>query len=187
MCIRDSIQAIAAVHNLLCRQDIGITTVDAVAQQLIESARVSLVSPEQPITFEVLGDMAIVGSHEATILAIVLNELLNNAIVHGIPHIGGTIIIDTKIEDGIVTVEVRDNGPSYKNENISTTKSGLGLQIIQTLVSNDLEGKFELSNDCLLYTSLHTTRCKPALKSSFLIGWRLHQHPASILQSPCWS
>lgn len=148
--LRDSaarIQAIAAVHNLLCRQDIGITTVDAVAQQLIESARVSLVSPELSISFEVLGDMAIVGSHEATVLAIVLNELLNNAIVHGMPNLGGIIIIDTKIEDGIVTVEVRDNGPSYKNENISTSKSGLGLQIIQTLVSNDLEGQFELSND----------------------------------------
>ncbi len=148
--LRDSaarIQAIAAVHNLLCRQDIGITTVEAVAQQLIESARVSVMSPELPISFEILGDIAILGSHEATVLAIVLNELLNNAIVHGMPNVGGMILIDTKVSDGVVTVEVRDNGPSYRNDVVSTSKSGLGLQIIQTLVSNDLDGEFELSSD----------------------------------------
>lgn len=148
--LRDSaarIQAIAAVHNLLCRQDIGITTVDAVAKQLIESAQVSLVSPDLPLSFEVLGDSVIIGSHEATVLAIVLNELLNNAIFHGIAATGGEITIETHMSEGMVTVELRDNGPIYKKPDISSSRSGLGLQIIQTLVSNDLEGSFELCSD----------------------------------------
>jgi GAF domain-containing protein len=147
--LRDSvarIQAIAGVHNLLCREDVGVTTVDAVARQIVESAQVSLASPDRPIAFEITGDAARVGSHEATVFAIVLNELVVNAMSHGLAVAGGQVIIETCQEGEDITVEVRDDGPARVPEGPapSTSGSGLGLQIIRTLVQEDLQGHFEL-------------------------------------------
>ncbi len=146
--LRDSvarIQAIAGVHNLLCREDIGVTTVDAVVRQIVESARVSLVNPERPIGFSICGDSVTVGSREATVLAIVLNELIANAMSHGLAREGGSVVIETAQQDrDLVLVEVRDDGPSHAEATESSSGSGLGLQIIRTLVSEDLEGNFEL-------------------------------------------
>jgi GAF domain-containing protein len=147
--LRDSvarIQAIAGVHNLLCREDVGVTTVDAVARQIVESAQVSLATPDRPITFEITGDSARVGSREATVFAIVLNELIVNAMSHGLAIAGGQVIVETTQEGDDIAVEVRDDGPSHLTEEPapSTSGSGLGLQIIRTLVVDDLQGHFEL-------------------------------------------
>jgi len=151
--LRDSvarIQAIAGVHNLLCREDVGVTTVDAVARQIVESARLSLSSPERPVHFEIRGVQARVGSRDATVLAIVLNELIVNAMTHGLAVGGGVIIIETIEQDGMISVEVRDDGPSRTASAESTTAgtsgrgSGLGLHIIRTLVQDDLQGEFSL-------------------------------------------
>lgn len=147
--LRDSvarIQAIAGVHNLLCREDIGVTTVDAVARQIAESARLSLSSPEHPIRFEIRGDQARVGSRDATVLAIVMNELIVNAMTHGLAAEGGSVIIETSQNDGMITVEVRDDGPKRaKATEPSSSGSGLGLHIIRTLVQDDLQGEFSLT------------------------------------------
>ena len=146
--LRDSvarIQAIAAVHNLLCRDDVGVTTVDAVVRQIVDSARVSLASPERPIRFEIRGDPVRVESREATMLAIVLNELIVNAMSHGLTMEGGNVVVETTRGDDTITVEVRDDGPSHAHAGPSGSSSGLGLQIIRTLVSEDLAGSFELA------------------------------------------
>jgi two-component system, sensor histidine kinase PdtaS len=138
------IQSIAAVHDLLCREDIGITTIDEVAQQIVESTRSSLVMPERPIVFQIEGDSIQIGSHEATVLAIALNETINNALTHGLAGEGGHIWIVSQLVDGVVTIEVADDGPIRRQPETAPPSSGLGLQIIRTLISSDLEGEFEL-------------------------------------------
>ncbi|MFN8479221.1 MAG: GAF domain-containing protein [Kouleothrix sp.] len=145
--LRDSvarIQAIAGVHNLLCREDVGVTTIDAVVRQIVDSARVSLANPERPIHFQICGEPARVASREATVLAIVLNELIVNSMSHGLTREGGTVVVETRREQGMVVVEVRDDGPSHGPGEAGGPSSGLGLQIIRTLVHEDLAGDFEL-------------------------------------------
>lgn len=145
MALRDSvarIQSIAAVHNLLCREDIGMTTVDAVARQIVENAQVSLVTPERPVRFAISGDSACVGSRAATVLAIVLNELVANAITHGLAAEGGQVQIIITQDDLQTCVCVQDDGPTHGEVARSGSGSGLGLQIIRTLVMGDLQGDF---------------------------------------------
>ena len=145
--LKDSIgriQAIAAVHNLLCREDVGITTVEAVAKQIIESAQASLVSPDQPTSFAVIGGGVTIGSRDATVLAIVLNELIANALSHGLAVEGGQVEITTTEDVESTTVVVRDDGPTHAVPVQPSSGSGFGLQIIRTLVIDDLEGSFEL-------------------------------------------
>jgi GAF domain-containing protein len=146
--LRDSvarIQAIAAVHNLLCLEDIGITTVDAVARQIVENAQVSLITPERPVVFAICGAPIEVQSRVATVLAIILNELIANALSHGLRVEGGHVVIETAQTGDTITVEVRDDGPSHAIVEEAEASSGLGLQIIRTLVTEDLEGSFELA------------------------------------------
>ncbi|MFP4441177.1 MAG: GAF domain-containing protein [Chloroflexaceae bacterium] len=138
------IQSIAAVHNLLCREDVGMTTVEAVARQVVESARMSLVTFDRPVEFAVDGEGVPIGSRNATVLALTINELISNALTHGLSVEGGCVEIDAAVTDDIITVEIRDDGPRHPRPTEPPHSSGLGLQIIETLVSDDLSGHFEL-------------------------------------------
>ncbi len=138
------IQSIAAVHDLLCRADVGVTTVEAVSRQVIESASIGLVSAERPVQFEIMGDMVQVGSRDATVLALIINELINNALTHGMAVEGGRVEVEATVHEDMVMIEVRDDGPRHTRTNAPTHSSGLGLQIIQTLVTDDLGGTFRL-------------------------------------------
>jgi two-component sensor histidine kinase len=137
------IQSIAAIHNLLSREDVGVTTVNAVARQVVESAQATLVTSEAPVKFVITGDSVRVGSRDATVLALVINELISNAITHGLAAEGGRVEIAALLADGTVTVLVRDDGPTHPPPP-SAHSSGLGLQIIETLVNEDLGGSFQL-------------------------------------------
>lgn len=141
------IQSIAGVHNLLCREDVGVTTVEAVAKQVADNALTGLVSIDRTVTFSVMGDTVHLGSREATVLALVINELISNALTHGLSREGGRVEIESTIAGDIIVIEVRDDGPMHPKEESdeqAATSSGLGLQIIETLVSDDLGGSFEL-------------------------------------------
>ncbi|WP_255603086.1 sensor histidine kinase [Oscillochloris sp. ZM17-4] len=137
------IQSIAAIHNLLSREDVGVTTVNAVARQVVESAQATLVSSDAPVKFAITGDAVRVGSRDATVLALVINELISNALTHGMAAEGGRVEIVALLSDGMVTVKVRDDGPTHPPPPASHS-SGLGLQIIETLVHEDLGGNFLL-------------------------------------------
>ena len=141
------IQSIAAIHNLLSREDVGVTTVSAVTKQVVESAQATLVTSEAPVRFTIMGDQVRIGSRDATVLALVINELISNALSHGLAAEGGKIEVEGTIADGMVTVDVRDDGPLHPPPPCPPHSSGLGLQIIETLVSEDLGGSFKLIRD----------------------------------------
>ncbi|MEI7642869.1 MAG: GAF domain-containing protein [Chloroflexales bacterium] len=137
------IQSIAAIHNLLSREDVGVTTVSAVTRQVVESAQTTLVTNDNPVRFAITGDPVRVGSRDATVLALVINELISNALTHGMAAEGGRVEIASSLCNGIVTVDVCDDGPMHPPPPTSHS-SGLGLQIIETLVHEDLGGNFQL-------------------------------------------
>lgn len=142
------IQSIAAVHNLLCREDVGFTTVGAVARQVVENASAALVSQDRPVQFLVDGDVVKVASREATVLALIINELISNALTHGLSAEGGRLEVAAHLNAESVMIEVRDDGPLHPPApRRSSNGSGLGLQIIETLVKDDLGGLFELRRD----------------------------------------
>jgi two-component sensor histidine kinase len=86
-------------------------------------------------------------SQQATNLALILNELLNNALKHGIQGMAkGEIRVSLSEESGKILLSVRDNGKGLP-ENFDIKKhNGLGLQLISTLVKNEFAGEFFLEN-----------------------------------------
>jgi len=83
---------------------------------------------------------------QGAVLALVINELVDNALTHGLGIEGGRIEVEAVLKHGQVVVEVRDDGPRHPAPP-PRQSSGLGLQIIETLVKGDLNGSFSLTRD----------------------------------------
>lgn len=139
------IQAIADVHNLLCREDVGVTTIGEIARRIVDNVEAGLVG-EAPVHFAVLGEPLPISAREATVVALIINELLDNALGHGLAAEGGTIEVETRFEGGDVVLEVRDDGPRHPT-GPARQSSGLGMSIIETLATADLGGSFRFARD----------------------------------------
>jgi len=136
------ILAIAAVHELLTKRQDD----DVELAELIEQLRLTIVQglgSSKKVSTK-LDQIALAGS-QATSLALVFTELLQNAIEHG----GENITIELSQNDDMVELTVADDGPG-----ISGDGKGIGLEIVRALVKDELHGKLELRNESGLRAEL---------------------------------
>ena len=148
--LRDSItriKSIAASHEMLSVEQVGATDITELARLVSETARRSMVRPDQRIAIDVEGPSIFLTSKQATAFALVLNELVSNAIEHGFRdrtdgHID--IALDGDAED--VWMRVQDNGAGLPPQFDLTTAPGLGLQIASTLIEKDLRGRIGITD-----------------------------------------
>lgn len=143
------VQAIAAVHDLLSDESrLGGTTVDVIAKHVADEAHGTLIPPGLCVTFDIAPSDVNVPSRQATVLALLINELVSNAVSHGFrDRDRGTITICTTSDAGIATVEVTNDGASVPEGFDPATSQGLGMRIIQRLVTSDLRGDFSIGTD----------------------------------------
>jgi two-component system, sensor histidine kinase PdtaS len=140
------VQAIAAVHDLLSdEQRLGGTTVDVIARHAADEAYGTLTPPGLTVTFDVPPSDVRVPSKQATILALLINELVANAVKHGFSgRDRGTIAIRAHQEQGEATIEIWNDGEAIPEDFDPSGGHGLGMRIIQRLVSADLHGSFHI-------------------------------------------
>jgi two-component sensor histidine kinase len=143
--LRDSItriKSIAASHEMLSAEHVGSTDITELARLVGETARRSMVRTDQRIATEVRGPSIFLTSKQATAFALVLNELVANAIEHGFrDRAEGRIQVELDWDGSEVWVRVQDDGAGLPHEFDLNTSKGLGLQIARTLVEKDLGGK----------------------------------------------
>jgi two-component sensor histidine kinase/putative methionine-R-sulfoxide reductase with GAF domain len=142
------IQSIAAVHDLLSdERRLSGVTVDAVARLVAEEARSTIIRPGLMVTFEIAPSDIIVPSKQATVLALLTNELVSNAVVHGFrQREHGRILIRTERRGRIATLEVENDGESIPENFDPNLSRGLGMRIVHRLVTSDLQGEFSLES-----------------------------------------
>jgi two-component sensor histidine kinase len=92
-----------------------------------------------------VGSFGVLTSEIATALAMVLTELLQNAVEHGYPDGAddGEVVVGVVREPGLLRFEVVDDGrglPPDRPDRAAT----LGLSIVGTLVESELGGQLEL-------------------------------------------
>lgn len=148
--LRDSItriKSIAASHEMLSLEQPGAADITELARLVSDTARRAMVRSDQRIDIDVQGPAIFLTSKQATAFALVLNELVSNAIEHGFRrrtegHV--EIVLDGDTED--VWMRVQDDGAGLPAGFDLATSRGLGLQIARTLVEKDLRGKFGITS-----------------------------------------
>ena len=132
------ILSIAAVHEILSEEGFRLVDVKDVAERIARLVAHNMLRPDRPIDIRVAGDPIVLPAKPATALALVINELLANALEHAFVHQErGSVTIRLSRRAQHFVVEVRDDGaglPSHRPSN-------LGLEIVETLVRDDLRGK----------------------------------------------
>ena len=79
------IRTIALVHEVLSRDPVEQVAFTDIVRPLVRMAEDGLSSSERAVTFEIVGDPGELPAEMATPLAVVLNELLQNAAEHAFP------------------------------------------------------------------------------------------------------
>jgi two-component sensor histidine kinase len=79
----------------------------------------------------------------------VLNELMQNAVDHAFPEGMENARVDVTLgrDDGHVELEVRDNGSGLPEQFTLDGSRGLGLSIVQALVTSELQGSIEMHDE----------------------------------------
>ena len=146
------VQGLSATHDLLAHEDVSEARLDDIARKIVGVANTNLNPPDKHISFEVVPSAIVIPSRAVTILALAMNEMISNAIKHGLAgQSRGTITIRGFEEEGTVIVQVIDTGPPFEaslEEAGEGNSEGLGLSLIKNLIG-DLGGKFSLRREVI--------------------------------------
>jgi len=135
------VAAIAVVHDILSEglsQNVDFDVVfDRVLMLVAEVASGS----HQVVRPRIEGSFGILPSEYATPLALVLTELVTNAVEHGLKgKDNGDVVISSARNAETLNVSVRDDGGGLPEGRVG---DGLGTQIVRTLVAGELGGTIE--------------------------------------------
>ena len=136
------VASIALVHETLSTSGQDTVAFDEVISKIIQSAAELSTRPNQ-ITISKIGEFGAIQSLVATPLALVITELIHNALEHGLSEIGDTVNVCVAKSDSTMTVSVIDNGVGIPDDFSLEKNTNLGLQIVQTLTINELAGSIE--------------------------------------------
>jgi two-component sensor histidine kinase len=143
--------SIATVHETLSHAPEEIVDFDDVAARVAAMAG-EVSAAEARVKPVLLGKFGLLPSAVATPLALVLAELLQNALQHGLAQIGadqapglvGLLEVSVHRTQERLTVIVQDNGVGLPEEFDLDSATSLGLQIVRTLVVSELGGRLEV-------------------------------------------
>jgi two-component sensor histidine kinase len=147
------IRSIALVHETLAYEAGNTVPFGDVIRPLVRVVEDGLVAPEHRVRFHVEGDPGDLPAEVATPLAVVLTELLQNAVEHGFPEgfdrqgKEGSVTIRITREGAEAVIDVRDNGVGLPAGFSAENSNGLGLSIVRTLVQTELNGSITMKSD----------------------------------------
>ena len=141
------IVTIAEVHELLSMEELDEVSLRRIAEQIVTLTSRSLLSDQDRISTAVEGSDIRLPSHRATSVALILNELLQNAIKHGFRgRREGNLRVLLTADDGRITLEVANDGAPVPASFDPGTGGSLGLRIVETLAREELGGTFALES-----------------------------------------
>lgn len=140
------ILAIAAVHELLARDDLDSVSMNRVVEQILHGTRQSVLPPGKSVGMSVEGAQILLPLSQATTLALVANELVQNAVEHGFRELNeGRIRVRMADEGGMVEMSVTNDGKDLPPNFDPERPESLGLRIVNDLVRGGLGGTFVMA------------------------------------------
>ncbi len=142
------VAAIALVHETLTEEQEGTVELDEVARRVVRMLEGSMA--REQVRIRLHAEQLRVNATVATPVAVVLNELVQNAIEHGLQEGPGVVTVELLHErGGPLVLTVSDDGPGVDptpepEDAPRRGGSGLGLPLVRTLVQDQLGGSFTL-------------------------------------------
>jgi two-component sensor histidine kinase len=141
------ILSVAVIHEFLSEDEHQPINIRDLCQRIAHQVQKVAGNPEQEIAIDIVGPNIRLPASQATPVAMVLNELVLNALEHGLAgHSKGRIVIDLSEEGNLVRMAIRNSGSSLPPDFDPRQSQSLGLQIVYTLVHDDLKGELEITS-----------------------------------------
>ena len=139
------IASIALVHETLSNSTENTVAFDEVLTSLVTHA-LELSPRMGQLSIERKGHLGSLESRIATPLSLVVTELMHNALEHGLYESGTRLSIELQrySNEGLITIS--DDGIGLPAGFDLSTSSNLGLQIVRTLIENELKGELKLES-----------------------------------------
>ena len=131
------VNAIGLVHEALSELSQQDVEFDSVFQQILNLVGELFASYRATVETKIDGRFGEIPSERATPLAIALTEIVSNAVEHGLRDRSGVVMVGVKRENNRLDIEVTDDGIGMPE---GKEGSGLGTQIIRSLVEGELRG-----------------------------------------------
>lgn len=140
------VQSIAIVHEILSRSFDEAAEFDEIADKILQMVGdVAASSGVVRATRE--GSFGLVPAKAATSLSLIMTELCQNAIEHGLDAGAGAVrVVPQRREDGGLVLDVVDQGVGLADDFQLFQTDSLGTSIVATLVA-DMHGEFTLFNN----------------------------------------
>lgn len=138
------IASIALVHETLTSNSQNQVDFDLVIDNLISHALD--LAPNNRIEIKRNGRIGLLDPKIATPLALIVTELIHNALEHGLASQGSFVEIKLNRSNENCVVEVNDDGVGLPVNFDFAASSNLGLQIVRTLTETELKGNLQLKN-----------------------------------------
>ncbi len=142
------VRSIALVHEILSREAGDAVPFIEIVRPLTRMIEEALHTSERPVRVLVEGEAENLPAIIATPLAVVVNELLQNAYDHAYPlgrFDGGRVVLSMARRLDELWVRLVDDGVGLPPDFDLEHSTGLGLSIVRTLVQSELNGEIELS------------------------------------------
>jgi signal transduction protein with GAF and PtsI domain len=136
------IHTISAVHEVLSERGFRLVDVKNVLERVAQMTAETMIAPDQNIHLHVHGEALSLPSRAATSLALVVNELVQNALEHAFKgRQQGRVEISLGRSPDELIILVQDDGVGLPAE----LPASLGLEIVETLVNEDLHGRIKFN------------------------------------------
>lgn len=141
------VQTLAEVHSMLSASQ---WTPVSLSDLVLRIARASAqgVRPGAHLLIEVAPSPLQVTADQAHHLAMVIGELVTNAVKHSCDP-AGNVHIQARAwsEDHTIVLQFRDFGTGYPEDVLEQRRYGVGLTLVQNIVVHSLQGELSLHND----------------------------------------
>jgi two-component sensor histidine kinase len=131
------VSAIAVVHDVLSEGIDQEVSFDIIFRRILSLVPDITAAYHTSVKTELVGSFGELSAQRSTTLALVLTEVVANAVQHGLAGNSGLIQVEASRDKQFLTIAITDDGVGLAEGKLGT---GLGTQIIRTLVESELRG-----------------------------------------------
>ena len=142
------ILSIADIYDILAHNDnADQVSLRNVVERIRQHILIGGLDTSQAISIKITGDEIMAPSEQATLVAVVVNELITNAVEHAFPgRDHGTISIVLRRGNRRSQIMVEDDGVGFDTENYHGGNGNIGLELVHATVEERLKGSLHVSS-----------------------------------------